>query len=339
VLVGRTGHGRVVEFSYHRRVAGKERSSNVLLLWGEDAFLLREAALEALHGVRPTEVDAADWQGGETSDLATPSLFGDERALLVNGCRSLPEQAARELAAYSASPAPDARLVLVAEVAERGKPPATLVKMIQAAGTVRQVALARRDLPQWVLARAERWSVSIAPDAARALAEILGESPASLDSALEQLAGAFGSERVTRRHVESQFRGLGEQRVWDLCDHLFERDAAQAIRSLRSLLETREEPLAILGGLASRLRDLIRVKALPERMAPADLAKQAGLRFDWQARRYREQARRFTMPELLSVHERIARADRDLKSGATGDVVLPVLVTEVAGSPAGAGGV
>ena len=88
-----------------------------------------------------------------------------------------------------------------------------------------------------------------------------------------------------------------------------------------------------LGGVASRLRDLIRVKALPERIAAGELAKQAGLRFEWQARRCRDQARRFTLRELVAVHERVAQADRDLKSGATGDLVLPVLVTEIAGLP------
>ncbi len=45
----------------------------VVLLWGEDDFLLREAALELLGDLRPTEVDAAEWQGGELQDLATPS--------------------------------------------------------------------------------------------------------------------------------------------------------------------------------------------------------------------------------------------------------------------------
>jgi hypothetical protein len=54
------------------------------------------------------------------------------------------------------------------------------------------------------------------------------------------------------------------------------------------------------------------------------------MRFDWQIRRSREQARRFSMEELVAVHARIARADRELKSGATGDVVLPVIVTEIA---------
>ena len=306
---------------------------NVLLLWGEDPFLLREAATEALHGVHPAEVDGDEWVGGETSDLATPSLFGEERALLVNGCRHLNEAASRELAAYLASPAPDARLVLLCQVAERGKPPAALLKQVQPVGKVVQVAVARKDLPSWLVSRAERHGAKVAPDAARAMVEVLGEQPAALDAGLEQLARAFGGGRITREQVESQFRGLGEQKVWDLCDRLFERDAARAVRSLRSLLEAREEPLMILGGVSSRVRDLIRVKALPDRTSPAEAAKEAGLRFDWQVRRYREQARRFTMAELVAIHARIAQADRELKSGATGDVVLPVVVTEIA-SPA-----
>ena len=37
----------------------------IALLWGEDPFLLREAALARLGDVRPTEVDAEEWQGGE----------------------------------------------------------------------------------------------------------------------------------------------------------------------------------------------------------------------------------------------------------------------------------
>jgi DNA polymerase-3 subunit delta len=310
--------------------------ANVLLLWGEDPFLLREAAMEALDGVHPVEVEGDEWQGGETSDLATPSLFGEPRALLVNGCRHLNEAASRELATYLASPAEDARLVLLCQVAERGKPPAALTKLVQPVGRVRQVAVARKDLPQWLVSRGERHSASLSPDGARAMVVVLGESPAALDAGLEQLAAAFGTGRITRDQVESQFRGLGEQKVWDLCDRLFERDAARAIRSVRSLLEAREEPLMILGSVSSRVRDLIRVKALPERISPAELARAAGLRFDWQARRYREQARRFTMAELVAIHARIAQADRELKNGATGDVLLPVVVTEIAAPAAGA---
>ncbi|MDP9341042.1 MAG: DNA polymerase III subunit delta [Actinomycetota bacterium] len=302
-----------------------------VLLWGEDVFLLREAALERLAGVQPVEIDARDWQGGETADLATPSLFGERRALLVTGCRALPEHALSELAAYLGAPAPDAQLVLVADVAERGKAPAALTKLMKGRGEVVEVNMGRRDLPGWVVERGRKHGLTVAPEGARSLVDALGESPAALDSALEQLRGAFPAERITRQQVQSQFQGLGDQRVWDLCDRMFARDVPGSIRSLRSLLDGREDALVVLGGIASRLRDLLRVKSLPERMPPADMAKAAGLRFDWQVRRYRDQARRFSFDELLRFHGRVVDADRDLKSGGQGDVVLAALVSSVAG--------
>jgi DNA polymerase III subunit delta len=310
-----------------------EREAAAILLWGEDSFLLRDAALDVLGSVQPTEVDASEWRGGETADLATPSLFGDRRALLVTGSRALSPEALSELASYLASPAPHAMLVLTVQVPERAKPPVALTKLMEGAGELRQVALARKDLPSWLLARAGRRSMAVAPDGARRLIEILGESPAALDAALDQLAAAFHGERITRAHVESQFTGLGEQRVWDLCDRAFGRDLPGSIRSLRALLDGRDDPLIILGGVASRLRDMIRVKALPDRIPLGEVAKRAGLRFEWQARRYRDHARRFSMEELVRIHERVVAADRDIKSGAPGEVVMPVVIAAVSGPP------
>jgi DNA polymerase III delta subunit len=73
------------------------------------------------------------------------------------------------------------------------------------------------------------------------------------------------------------------------------------------------------------------VRSLPDRMPSGQVAKEAGLRFEWQARRYQQQARNFSLEELVDVHDRITEADRALKSGATGDVVMPTLVTAIAG--------
>jgi DNA polymerase III delta subunit len=106
------------------------------------------------------------------------------------------------------------------------------------------------------------------------------------------------------------------------------------MRSLRTLSEGRGEGLMILGAIAARLRDLMRVRSVPDRTSPSELAKLAGLRFEWQARRYRDQAKRFTLEELVEVHERVAWADRALKSGATDDVVLPMVIAAIAGEPA-----
>lgn len=311
------------------------KEAPVFLLWGEDPFLLREAALELLGDVRATEVDAAEWRGGETSDLATPSLFGERRGLLVTDAKQLPDEALAELRGYLAAPDPEAPLVLVAVVGERAKAPAALVGLVRGVGEVREVRVQRRDLPGWLQRRAKAKELSLAPEGATALVERLGEGPAALEQALDQLATAFPGERITAEVVARQFRGLGDQHVWDLCDKAFGRDLEGSMRSLRTLMAAREDPLLVLGGIASRLRDLLRVRSLPERLPPTELARRAGLRFDWQARRYRDQARRFAMDELVRLHERLVWADRALKSGASEDLVLPIVVAEIAGGPVG----
>ena len=161
------------------------------LLWGEDAFLLRETALQLLGDLRATEVDAGEWQGGELQDLATPSLFGEPRALLVTDCRSLPKDAMVELAAYLSAPDPDAPLVLACTTAERGKPPAALVKIVEPVGQVRQVQIQRKELEPWLVQRAKAAGLDLTPPAARVLVETLGEDIGQLAAALEQLQGAF----------------------------------------------------------------------------------------------------------------------------------------------------
>lgn len=304
--------------------------ASVLLLWGEDPFLLREEALAVLGDHRPAEIDAEEWRGGETGDLVTPSLFGEKRALLVNDCRSLPDHAMAELKGYLAAPSAEVKLILSVRVPERGKPPAGLVKLVQPVGEIREVSVPRKEMAGWTAGRAKRKGMQLAPDAAKALVEVMTD-PASVDQALDQLASAFPERRITRDLVGSQFRGFGEQKVWDLCDRAFAGNLPGSIRSLRSLLEAKDDPLMVLGGIASRLRDLLKVRALPENLPPVELAKRAGLRFDWQARRYKEQAARFSLEELENLHDRMVEADRELKTGAPGEVVLPLLVAAIAG--------
>ena len=302
------------------------------LLWGEDAYLLREAALALLGTTKATEVDAAEWQGGELQGLATPSLFGEPRALLINDARSLRKETIEEIARYLETPDPDATLVLSCVVAERGKVPAALQKLVEPVGVVRKVDIAKKELEPWLVAKAKDHGLDLAIPGARALVETLGPEPGQLVAALGQLQDVFAGQRVGAREVAQQFRGLGEQKTWDLCDRAFGKDLAGAIRSLRAIEEGGDDALMVLGGIAARLRDLLKVRSLPERMPPAQVAKEAGLRFDWQARRYQQQARNFSMAQLVSLHDRITEADRALKSGATGDVVMPTLVTTIATS-------
>jgi DNA polymerase III subunit delta len=307
---------------------------SVVLFWGEDPFLLRLAALTLLEerGVEATEVDGNEWTGGETSDLATPSLWGDPRVLLVSHCQDLPDSGSTEIGRYLEAPAPDALLVLTQAAKGRQGPP--LARRVQASGgLVRHVAVGKQELGKWIEGRARVRGVQLTGPGASALVGIIGEHTAMLDQAVEQLASAFPHREVGPAEVRSQFRGLGEQRVWDLCDQALTGRLGPALVTLRGLLEGRDDPLMILGVIAARVRDLVRVRELPDRMPAAEAARASGLRFDWQVRRYREQAARFSREELARLHHQVVAADRALKGGVPGDVLLPSLVGAMAGQP------
>jgi DNA polymerase-3 subunit delta len=303
----------------------------VILLWGDDDFLLREEASKLLGDLRADELDAAGWVPGALRGLATPSLFGEPRALMITDARSLPKEALDELARYLAAPDPDATLIVCCTTAERGKLPVGLQKIVEPVGTIRKVEIARKELESWLVARAGAEGLDLAVPAARGLVDALGPDPGQLVGAIGQLRGAFGDARIGPREVAQQFRGLGEQKTWDLCDRAFARDLPGAIRSLRAIEEGGDEALMVLGGIAARLRDLLKVRSLPDRMPSAQVAKEAGLRFEWQARRYQQQARNYSLEELVQIHDRIIEADRAMKSGASGDVVMPSLVAAIAG--------
>lgn len=304
----------------------------VVLLWGEHAFLLREAARKSLGDRRAEEVDGADWEAGLIGDLATPSLFGEIRGLLVTNAQDLPVEAVAEVGRYAAAPSPDARLVLTFRVGSRSKgPPKKLLDALGSTVEVVRVAMDRKELPGWLVARAKARGIPATPKGASALIQTLGEDPSILDQAVEQLASSHAEAGLTPDTVAVQFRGLGDRRIWDLTDAAFGGNLPVAMRTLSAMLRGGDEPLALLGGIASRLRDLIRVRSLPAGTPLGEVARLAGLRFDWQARRYVEQAARFEEEELAAIHHQLVEADGILKQGGAGDVVLPQVVARIAG--------
>jgi DNA polymerase III, delta subunit len=90
--------------------------------------------------------------------------------------------------------------------------------------------------------------VDLTPPAARTLVETIGPSAAQLVGAVQQLADAFPAQPIGPAEIHRQFRGLGEQKTWDLCDKAFGKDLPGAIRALRSIEEGGDEALMVWEG-------------------------------------------------------------------------------------------
>ena len=143
-----------------------------------------------------------------------------------------------------------------------------------------------------------------------------GRSPASSWRPSSSSPAPIPARRSRRRSWPSSSEGSASRRSWDLCDKrvlqgpggrdpLAEVDRSRRRRSAEDPGRHREPgPRSDQGPRAARPHAL-----------PQQAAKEAGLRFDWQARRYQQQARNYSMAQLLVLHERITEADRALEVG------------------------
>jgi len=271
------------------RELGAGRVPRLVLIHGAEPLLVDELAAQIAAAVLTDpaaaawnrEVLQADTVTGDalvTAGRALP-LFGQRRLLLVRGLAEAPAKALDRLrdaiagarAAPGGWPADGTVIVLLAPGADRKSP---ALRVLPPADQVEVKAPAPRALPGWLRGRAREAGLDLAPAAAEALVELVGDDLSRLAGELEKAAvfvgpdGRVGVEVVRALAGESRVR-----RYWELGQALEAADRARALAVLAELLDADEEPTVLLGQIVGHLRDVWRVKsALAEGEDPREVA-------------------------------------------------------------------
>ena len=303
----------------------------LLLVVGDDDLLLQrelERRLRDLTGEDPElDVDVRDVTELERlPELRTTSLFGGRSCLVLRGAENLAGGLKAEVEAYATAPAPEAVLVLVARGAGRIQKLTKLAKELGERVDVKRPA--DWDDRGWDRLVGEEFrrlgrkadATGIAAIRARA-----GNDPGAIASKVGSVCAAVGdrSVAVTDEHVDAVVSGHGKVSGFAVADAVAERDAAGALVALRGALEAGEAPLAVLGALSFRFRQLLRVRS-------GASPKEAGISAS-QHRRMQRLAAGFNPGELAWCHDRLAQLDVDLKGSELPDaLVLEFAVVELA---------
>ncbi|UJA20512.1 DNA polymerase III subunit delta [Thermoleophilia bacterium SCSIO 60948] len=135
---------------------------------------------------------------------------------------------------------------------------AKLAPAVEAAGgrVIEYPAPKVRDLPRWIAEEARRRGFEVEPEAARILAERLGESTPRLSSELDRLSvWAEPGGTVAGKDVGAMIADTSEEVVWSLSDALVDRDAPRAVSAAERLSEQGEALTPLVYAVARRLRD------------------------------------------------------------------------------------
>ena len=100
---------------------------------------------------------------------------------------------------------------------------------------------------------------------------------------------------------------------WEVANAILERDEKVALAAVRKLIDSGEEPIRTIGGLAWRARTMIQAKALLEKGRPKREAVAAAQAWRREDELFRALAR-YTLEELMTFPAKLLEADRSLKS-------------------------
>ncbi|MGC4003427.1 MAG: DNA polymerase III subunit delta [Pirellulales bacterium] len=229
------------------------------ILSGEDAEFSRSSFNGEKHAGQPLE-----WRTVR-DELDTVALFGGGRRLIVvDNADDFVSRHREQLENYVAKAAASSVLVLTV----KSWPSNTrLAKAVAASGLpIECKAPGEAQLPRWLNQRAEKQhGAKLDEDAAEQLLEIIGPEMGRLDQELEKLAlialmdaKTAGGEKSTpvikRQLVVDAVGGWRAKTAWDLSEKMNSGEAAVALAQLARLVESGEEPIALLAQVSSSLR-------------------------------------------------------------------------------------
>jgi len=310
------------------------------LVLGDEELLVERAVAEVLRSARERagtdpgaddvpihRMRAGDVGTYELAELLSPSLFADERIVVLEAAAEAGKDAAALIAAAAVDLPPGTVLVVVHSGGGRAK---ALANELQSLGAVVHPC-ARITKPServdFVRKEFRALRVKVDEGTVTALLDAVGSDLRELAAACSQLVadtgGAVDAAAVRRYHS-----GKAEVKGFDIADKAVAGDVGGATEALRWAM-MRGEPLVVLAdALAEAVHTIGRVGPLSG--DPYRLAAQLGMP-PWRVQKAQKQARRWSRDTVATAMKVVAELNANVKGAvADADYALESAVRQVA---------
>ncbi|MFV0495983.1 DNA polymerase III subunit delta [Mycobacterium sp.] len=277
---------------------------------------------------------AGDVSSYELSELLSPSLFAEERVVVLEAAAEAGKDAATLIASVAADPPAGTVLVVVHSGGGRAK---ALAGQLRSSGArVHQCARITKDSERAAFVRGEfrALNVDVDDETVTALLDAVGSDVRELASACSQLvadtAGGVDAAAVRRYHS-----GKAEVKGYDIADKAIAGDIAGAAEALRWAM-MRGAPLVVL---ADALGEAVHAIGLVMSQS-GDAYRLAGqLKMPpWRVQKAQKQARRWSRERLATAMRLVATLNANVKGAVVdADYALEDAVRKVAELAAGRG--
>ncbi|OBK77786.1 DNA polymerase III subunit delta [Mycobacterium sp. 1164985.4] len=292
------------------------------------AAVLREVRKQAgTHDIPVDRLRAGEVSTSELAELLSPSLFAEERVVVLESAAEAGKDAVSLIAEVAANLPPGTMLVVVHSGGGRAKALADQLKKLgaQVHPCARITKVAERA--DFVRREFRTLKVKVGEDTVTAVLDAIGSDIRELAAACSQLVtdtgGAVDAAAVRRYHS-----GKAEVKGFDVADKAVVGDVAGAAEALRWAMMRGEPHVVLADALAEAVHTIARVRPLSG--DPYRLASELGMP-PWRVQKAQKQARRWSNTSVAEAMRLVAALNADVKGAAAdADYALEATVRRVA---------
>lgn len=268
------------------RIVEKGTPPSLLLLYGEESFLLERTLKRLIQKVIPA--DARDFNlsilhGKEIvaerllDSVRTYPVFCSHRLIVVKETQQIAAGELEQLVPYLKNPVNETILVFVAEkIDARRKFFADFKKYGE---LVEFKKIYENQMPAVVKDLARQEGLSLAEDALALFCRRVSPSLQDIHTEVQKLAAYVGGRKIAEvADIDAIVTGTRQETVFALTDAIGERNSERAIHLIRRLLDDGTAELLVLSMVTRHLRQLWKVREfVAQRRSSSEIAKGAGI--------------------------------------------------------------
>jgi DNA polymerase-3 subunit delta len=254
---------------------------------------------------------------GVITDNLAPSLFGDQRVVVIRDIQDLAAECTEEILSYLENQDENLELVLWHKGGVKGKGLVDKVKKLDPLLLSAEAIKKDSEKSNFIRNEFKNLNRKISTEAVQALIDSLGSDLRELGAACSQLATDVALQKIIDEEDVAKYQqGRVESTGFDVADATVEGKTAQALIALRNALATGTDPVLIVSALASSFRTLAKVSGSSKGLNPYELASSLALA-PWQIDKARKQLTGWSENGLMKAVIAIAAVDADIKGAAS----------------------
>lgn len=287
----------------------------IQLVYGGDEYLNSRQAHQQAHDAlnqhpdyELIELETSQTSGYDIEEALNPSLLSAGSILILNNIQDADDHIQHTIQHIINQPT-DSILILRSTTSSK-----QFITTLKHNPAVTVTEIPTLDKPQtqlnFTLQQFEHHHQHVQPQAAQQLSMALADRPGELVAMIDQLCFDFPNETITTQHVTPYLTADPQVTGFAVADQALQNHSAQAITMMRTAIKQGIEPIALIGAIAMKCRQMAKASAVRQGDVNANEVHMK----EWMIRNATKQLNGWTSQGLSNVFQHLAWADEQCKT-------------------------